>query len=92
VHFLGVNSSGDSTDTGTGQSVDTCNDSITSNEISCIVNDESAGNTGSNTNYVNAQDSDPTPSPRFTLAEELKYSRRYEEGYDLLDPCYEEWL
>ena len=28
----------------------------------------------------------------FTNEEELKYARRYEEGYDLFDACYEVWL
>jgi len=29
---------------------------------------------------------------KYTIAEDLKYKQRYEEGYDLPDPCYEEWL
>jgi len=28
----------------------------------------------------------------FTIAEELKYAQRYEEGYDLPNPHYKEWL
>ena len=31
-------------------------------------------------------------SPTFTTEEELKYARRYEEGYDLFDPHYNAWL
>jgi len=33
-----------------------------------------------------------TPELVFTIEEETKYLRRYEEGYDLPDPRYEEWL
>ena len=31
-------------------------------------------------------------TPYFTIEEELKYARRYEEGYDLYDLHYEAWL
>ena len=31
-------------------------------------------------------------TPTFTVEEELKYARRYEEGYDLADVHYEAWL
>lgn len=33
-----------------------------------------------------------TPDHAFTIAEEIKYARRYEEGYDLPDARYEKWL
>ena len=38
------------------------------------------------------QDYVPASDPEFTIAAKSKYARRYEEGYDLLDPRYEEWL
>ena len=31
-------------------------------------------------------------TPTFTVEQELKYARRYEEGYDLADVHYEDWL
>ena len=31
-------------------------------------------------------------TPTFTIEQELKYARRYEEGYDLADVQYEAWL
>ena len=31
-------------------------------------------------------------SPQFIIEEELKFANRFEEGYDLFDPRYEEWL
>jgi len=58
--------------------------------------DTGSSDTGSATNDVNAEAvnaiNDPLPNPRFTLAEEMRYSRRYKEGYGSLDPLYEEWL
>ena len=42
-----------------------------------------------------SMDKPPTPAshtPTFSTEEEILYTRRFEEGYDLLDPKYKAWL
>jgi len=43
-------------------------------------------------NDIYFQQRTSTPNHTFTIAEEIKYAGRYEEGYDLPDACYEMWL
>ena len=93
--FLGINcnNGNDSVDPGSHNESScrlTCSGG--DGETNGNVNDELAGDTGSASNDVSFEaESDSTPYPKFTVTEELEHSHRYEEGYDLPNPHYEEW-
>jgi len=76
-------------DTGTVNDVSNGEMVADTGTVSDVSNDELLGDTGT---VNNASFEAIEVDPKFTVAEELKYQQRYEEGYDLPDPRYEEWL
>lgn len=60
--------------------------------------DGSTANQSVDTAYIDSRDNQcdiskaTTEIPLFTAEEETKFTRRYEEGYDLNDPHYKTWL